>query len=221
MAAPAPPPNAATPPGHDAELAELLERLHDDDGVDDVAAPGVGASLTKPTDVSRPKRVDVAPIESEGGIDFDPEYASFGARSIGLLIDMGILLLWSLPGIALIATQTTALALLGIVTLVAGFAASTVFYARAVARNGQSPGNRVASTKVVDVRNGRLVEPGEAGLRYFIRFTVSIIFFIGFFMAFGNAERRTFHDRIAGTVVTRPARERWSIDDEAAPTPTP
>lgn len=190
--------------------------MHEEGDVEDVAAPSIGASLTKPTDVSRPERAAAAVIDSEGGIDFDPEYASFGARAIGLLVDMAILLLWSIPGIALLATQTTALVLLGLVALGAGFAASTVIYARAVARDGRSPGNKVASTKVVDVRNGRLIEPGEAGLRYLIRFTVSIIFFVGFFMALGNAERRTFHDRIAGTVVTRPARERWSIDDEVA-----
>jgi len=175
--------------------------------------------LTRPTDVSRPEKAQAAVIDSEGGIDFDPELASFGARAVGLLVDLLILMLWLLPGAALIATQTTALILLGFVALAAGFAGATVIYARAVSARGQSLGNRVARTKVVDVRNGRLVGPSEAGLRYVIRFLVSIIFFVGFFMAFGNAERRTFHDKTAGTVVTRPARASWSIDDDA-PEPT-
>ena len=33
-------------------------------------------------------------------------------------------------------------------------------------------------------------------------------------MALGNSQRRTFHDNIAGTVVIRPTRASWSIDDE-------
>ena len=37
---------------------------------------------------------------------------------------------------------------------------------------------------------------------------------IGFLVALGNSQRRTFHDNIAGTVVTRPPRATWSIDDE-------
>ena len=70
-----------------------------------------------------------------------------------------------------------------------------------------------------DARNGRMIGTGEAGLRYALRFLVSIIFFIGFLIALGDPQRRTFHDKIAGTVVTRPARESWSIDDEVAAPP--
>jgi uncharacterized RDD family membrane protein YckC len=43
---------------------------------------------------------------------------------------------------------------------------------------------------------------------------VSSILCIGFLVALGNSQRRTFHDNIAGTVVTRPPRATWSIDDE-------
>lgn len=153
---------------------------------------------------------------SEGGIDFHPVYASFGARAIGLVVDLAILMLWLVPGTALILTRITALVLLGIVALVIGFGGATVVYARAISKRGQSLGNRVASTTVVDVRNGRLIEPGEAGLRYVIRFLLSIILFIGFFVAFGNVERRTFHDKLAGTIVTRPPRASWSLDDDGS-----
>jgi len=45
---------------------------------------------------------------------------------------------------------------------------------------------------------------------------VSSIFLIGFLVALGNSQRRTFHDNFAGTVVTRPPRATWSIDDEVA-----
>ncbi len=180
----------------------------------------MGASLTKPTDVTRPERAAAAVVETEGGIAFDPDFASFGARAVGLAVDLALLALWLLPGLLLIISGTTALVLLGLVVEVAGFAAATVIYARSVSRSGQSSGNRVAKTKVVDARNGRLVGPAEAGLRYALRFLVSIIFFIGFLVAFGDSQRRTFHDKIAGTVVTRPARATWSIDDEVGEPPT-
>jgi hypothetical protein len=38
-------------------------------------------------------------------------------------------------------------------------------------------------------------------------------------VAFFNGQRRTFHDKMAGTVVTRPPRASWSIDDEATAPP--
>ncbi len=215
---PPPPPAVAnpTPAGYDAELAELLARI-DEDG--DISAPAIGAALTKPTDVTRPERAAAAVIESAGGLDFDPVFASFGARAIGLLVDLVILMVLLVPGIALIVAGSTPLILLGLVLIVAGFAVGTVLYARAITSTGQSVGNRVAGTKVVDARNGRPVESGEAGLRYVLRFAVSIIFFIGFLVAFADPQRRTFHDKIAGTVVTRPARESWSIDDEVTTPP--
>ncbi len=169
--------------------------------------------------MTRPERAAAAVIKTEGGLDFDPVFASFAARAVGLLVDLVILTLLLIPGIALIAIGSTPLVLLGLAAIVAGFAVGTALYARAITSTGQSVGNRVAGTKVVDARNGRSVASGEAGLRYILRFTVSIILFIGYFVALADTQRRTFHDKIAGTVVTRPARESWSIDDEVAAPP--
>jgi hypothetical protein len=47
-----------------------------------------------------------------------------------------------------------------------------------------------------------------------IRQLISTIFFIGFLVALGNSQRRAFHDQIAESVVVRPPRATWSIDDE-------
>jgi uncharacterized RDD family membrane protein YckC len=174
----------------------------------------VGAPLTKPTDVERPEKAGAVEIESEGGIDFDPELASYGARFGGLLIDSLIVALCMAPGVALVLAASTATIILGLLLMAVGFGATTVLYARAVSSSGQWIGNRVTKTKVVDARNGRMVDTGEAGLRFGLRYVVSMIFFIGFFVALGNSQRQTFHDRMAGTVVTRPKRATWSIDDE-------
>jgi uncharacterized RDD family membrane protein YckC len=154
-------------------------------------------------------------VGSEGGIEFRPEFASFGARALGLLVDAALLTLLTLPGWLLVWAGSTGATLAGVALVVAGFAVGTVLYARGVARTGQSVGNRVANTKVVDARNGRLVPAGDAGVRYVLRFTVSSILFVGFLVALGNTQRRTFHDNVAGTVVTRPPRATWSIDDES------
>jgi uncharacterized RDD family membrane protein YckC len=217
----APPPPPGPPPtrGDDAELAALLARIAED-GDADVAAPAVGTALTKPTDVSRPSRPAAPTVESSGGIAFDPEYASFGARAVGLAVDAAMLALFTAPGIVLVALASTVTVLLGILTIVVGFVAATVLYARAVARTGRSVGNRVAGTSVVDVRNGAPLDVGAAATRYVVRFLVSIILFGGFLVAFGNAERRTFHDRFAGSIVVRPPRASWSIDDEPPAGPT-
>lgn len=178
--------------------------------------PTVGAPLTKPTDVERPARVAAVTIESEGGIDFDPVLASYGARFGGLVIDNVIVLLSMLPGIVLVIAGSTALIIVGLLLMLAGFGATTVLYARAVSRTGQWVGNRVTNTKVVDVRNGRTVTAGEAGLRFVIRHVVSSILYLGFLIAPFNSQRQTFHDMAAGTIVTRPPRATWSIDDEVA-----
>lgn len=200
-------------PAVDDDLADLLRRI--DEGDETAPAPAVGAPLTKPTDVSRPERAAAAVVESEGGIEFRPVFASFGARAIGLLVDTAVLVLLTLPGGLLMLTGSTGTVLVGVALVIAGFAVATVLYARGVARTGQSVGNRVAGTTVVDARNGRFVSAGDAGVRFVIRYVVSTILFVGFLMALGNAQRRTFHDNVAGTVVTRPPRATWSIDDES------
>jgi len=121
------------------------------------------------------------------------------------------------PGIALVVVVGSApLIIVGVLLMLAGFGGATALYARAVSSTGQWIGNRATSTRVVDVRNGRPVDTGVAGLRFALRHLVSSIFLIGFLVALGNSQRRTWHDDIAGTVVTRPPRATWSIDDEEA-----
>jgi uncharacterized RDD family membrane protein YckC len=193
----------------DQELAALLARIGDD-----VAPPAAVSTPTKPADAVRPERADVAQVVSDGGLAFDPHLATFGARLGGLLIDAAAVLLFMLPGLGLVVAGSTPLIVLGVVAMMFGFGTATALSARAVSTNGQWIGNRMTGTKVVDVRNGRTVTTGEAGLRFVVRFCVSSIFGIGFLMALGNSQRQTLHDRIAGTVVTGRPRATWSIDDE-------
>ncbi len=62
-------------------------------------------------------------IESDGGIDFDPELASFGARFVGLMIDNVLVALSVLPGIALVVVGSTPLIIVGLLSMMAGFVA--------------------------------------------------------------------------------------------------
>ena len=179
----------------------------------------MGSALTAPTDVSRPTRPETDAV-AETEVRFDPVFASFGERAVGLIVDWLVLDLFLLPGVVLAATGSGAGVLLGVVAMAVGFVAATVVNTRAVSATGQTLGNRVASTKVVDARNGNLVDNGAAATRYVLRFVVSPILFLGFLVAFTNPERRTFHDQFAGTIVTRPPRASWSIDDEATTPPT-
>jgi uncharacterized RDD family membrane protein YckC len=216
---PSPPPPSPPPPPPvgpasaetDDDLAALLWQISEDDGTQ--TAP-VGSELTKPTDVERPVQPSLR-IETEGGIDFDPVLATFGARFLGLVIDSLVVMLTLVPGLALAITGSTTRIVIGLVLMGVGFAAATVWYARTISSSGQWIGNRITDTKVVDARNGRLIGPGEAGLRFLIRSFVSSILFVGFLVALPDSQRRTFHDNVAGTVVTRPPRATWSIDDEA------
>lgn len=212
--APSPGPAAGGPTSAstDDDLAALLSQISDDEA----AAPAAGTPLTTPTDVERPEKAEAAHIESEGGIDFDPELASYGARFGGLIIDTLIVAVFVLPGLLLAAVGSTPLVIIGLLLMIAGFSGATALSARSVAATGQWVGNRITNTKVVDARNGRTVTTGEAGLRFVLRYFVSSILLIGFLMALGNSQRRTFHDNVAGTVVTRPPRATWSIEDEVA-----
>jgi uncharacterized RDD family membrane protein YckC len=207
-----PPASAAT----DDDLQDLLDRLHDDlDLGEHTPAVAVGTPTTLPTDATRPSVAAEVVIEIGAGIAFEPTFASFGARFAGLIVDIGVLTVLCLPGLALFMVASGAMAIvLGAVLLFAGFCVATVLYARDVSRTGQSFGNRVTKTHVVDARNGHTIAAGEAGTRYVMRMLISMILFIGFLVALGNSQRRTFHDNIAGTVVVQRTRASWSIDDE-------
>ncbi len=201
----------------DDDLQELLDRLHDDLGEPSPMVP-VGTAPTERIDGTRPALASDVVIETGDGIAFQPSFASFGARLLGLAIDIAVLTACCLPGIAALALGSGGLTiLLGALLMFAGFCAATVLYARGVSGSGQSIGNRVTNTRVVDARNGHMIPAGDAGTRYVVRMLISMILFIGFLMALGNSQRRTFHDNVAGTVVIRPTRASWSIDDEMEP----
>lgn len=163
------------------------------------------AAVTAATPAPRPE------VESDGGLAFDPQLASFGARAVGFFIDSVVLTVLAVPGVVVAVAVNP---VIGAVVVIAGFLVATVWYSRDVAASGRWIGNRAMSTQVVDVRNGRTIDRSRAAVRFVSRQLISPILLFGFLMALANSQRRTFHDQLAGTVVTRPALERWELDDE-------
>jgi hypothetical protein len=173
------------------------------------------APLTDPRDLERPSDVAAVVLESTGAINFDPVFASLVSRAGGWAIDTAITTLALLPGLVLLFAGSGIVRLLGVLLIAAGLGLVAWSYTVAVAQSGQWIGNRLMSTTVVNVSNGGFIDQPHAFTRFIVRAMFSPVLFAGFFVALTNTSRRTFHDQAADTVVTRPSRASWSIDDEA------
>ena len=195
------------------DLSDLLGRLGDgtEGHMVDLDAP-----LTDPRDLERPGDPAKVIVASTGAINFDPEFASFASRAGGWAIDTAITTLAMLPGLLLLIGGSGILQVLGAALMVLGLGLVAWSYTAAIARRGQWVGNRVTSTTVVNVSNGELIDRPHAVTRFIVRAVFSPVLFAGFALALTNTSRRTFHDQIADTIVIRPSRATWSIDDEAA-----
>jgi uncharacterized RDD family membrane protein YckC len=215
-------PAAEAPAGVDDDLADILARLGADDDPNPndandttaITAPGIGDELTDPRDLSRPSTSSGIVVDVGSGLEFDPSFATIGQRAIGAIVDTVVITLAVVPG--LLITQLgdgTAISLLATAVAVLGVLAVIVLGARSIAKDGKWIGNRVAGTTVVNGINGTFVDQGRAGLRMFGRHVISPVFLFGYLMAFADSERRTFHDRLAGTVVIRRQRETWTSED--------
>ncbi|MEP1126576.1 MAG: RDD family protein [Ilumatobacter sp.] len=176
--------------------------------------PAVGARLTDPRDLARPSSASGIVVEVGSGVGFDPTFATFGQRALGAIVDTIVVTLAVLPGFLLLRlTDGAGLALLALLLMVGGFTAVVVLAARSIATSGKWIGNRVTGTTVVDGINGSFVDPGRAGLRMIGRHVLSPFLLLGYLVALPDGQRRTFHDRLAGTVVIRRSREVWNADD--------
>lgn len=192
--------------------------MHDDLEVapSSSAVASTDSPLTDPRDLERPETETIV-IESTGGLEFRPDFATFGLRFFGALIDGIALSIAMVPGILyLVSTSGGANTMLGLFIATIGFFAANLWYARSVSRTGQWFGNRITKTRVVNAVNGTHLDVGFAGARFAARHLVSVIFLVGFLIAFTDSQRRTFHDRVAGSVVVGRSRATWSAGDADA-----
>lgn len=196
----------------------MLDRIHEDLGIEQSQVLGVGDELTDARDLERPDAPNIV-VTTEGGLDFHPSFAGLPARGLGWLIDTLLVNVFIAPGVAIaVAGGTSMLMALGIVLSLAGFVAVCVLEARSIARSGRWVGNRIAKTTVVKAHNGAHLDIGAAATRVVLRHAISPIFMLGYLPALFDAQRRTFHDRFASSVVITRTREVWTPDQNARPT---
>ena len=197
-------------------MSDLLGQLGD--GAE-VKAVDPNAALTDPRDLERQGDAAAVVVESTGAINFDPAFASFGSRAGGWAIDTAITTLALVPGLVLVFAGSGIVRLLGVLLIAVGLGLVAWSYTMAVAQRGQWIGNRLMSTTVVHVSSGEFIDQPHAFTRFIVRAIFSPIFLAGFALALTSTSRRTFHDQVADSIVTRPSRASWSIDDEAAEGP--
>ncbi len=207
---------AASAARHD--LTDILALLDGEPGVDapttpTTPTPGVGDTLTDPRDLERPSTASDVVLHPEGGLDFDPTFAPFVNRAVGLAVDVLLVGLAVLPGLLVAGLASPIAIAAGTVLSLIGFAILTVIAARSIASTRQWIGNRVAGTYVVDAINGSNLDVPRAVFRFGTRHLLSPVLFLGFLIALFDGQRRTFHDRLVDSVVIVRRREVWTADD--------
>lgn len=84
------------------------------------------------------------------------------------------------------------------VTLLAGFVVSVVYLTTSWASTGRTIGAAVTGVRVVDAGDGARLHAGRA----LVRAAVCTVFPIGLLWTAVSADRRSLHDRLAGSAVT-------------------
>lgn len=119
--------------------------------------------------------------------------AGFGERLVAALLD-GLI-----TGVASILLRALFGPALGVVLgIVVGLAYWVYFEG---SPSGQSPGKRAMSIRVVDQVTGGPLGPQRALVRYVARFVSALPCGLGYFWMLWDAEKQTWHDKLAGTVV--------------------
>ena len=157
------------------------------------------------------------------------QYAGFGARLGGLIIDGLVTALIALPfiagGIGSIAyavkdcttidngSNTTlscdggqakgGFIALGIGLLLVGALIGIIVYCRKQGRTGQTWGAKALGFKVVDQNTGQPIGAWRAFGRQLARIVSGAVFYLGYLWMLWDPKKQTWHDKIVGTVVVK------------------
>ncbi|MBI2783626.1 MAG: RDD family protein [Gammaproteobacteria bacterium] len=138
------------------------------------------------------------------------EYVGFWVRVVASLIDTVLMVLIITPLLAAVYGRGYVEMSIGTVPGTPDLLLSWVLPAVAViafwvARQA-TPGKMVFSARIVDARTGREPSAGQCIGRYLAYFVSSIPFCLGFLWVAIDRRKQGWHDKLAGTVVVRPAR---------------
>lgn len=159
------------------------------------------------------------------------QFASFGARLLGTLLDGLFFLLccipFAIPAVVMIRQSVEGCVTVdrvdgttdlvcppgypdgaslggGIAIAAVGLIVLVLFFTGMVARSGQTWGRRIAHVKVVRASDGAAPGWGRAiGRALFANFISGQICWLGYLWMLWDGENRTWHDMVAGTRVVR------------------
>ena len=132
------------------------------------------------------------------------EFGGAGARLVGYIIDMVITFaaIFALGLVfVVVGTLVPAIGALGFVLsfLIVEFGYFPYFWAK----DGQTPGMKIMSIKVVRDADGGPISMGQAILRLIGYWVSSAVFYLGFIWVLIDKRQRGWFDLIAGTVVIK------------------
>jgi len=152
-----------------------------------------------------------APFGQQGN-PFGPSrnYASWGQRALGWLVDMGPIILLYLILIPFAFSGGDGFSMLSVIGGLAWI--GWCVYNRWILQGntGQSMGKRIAKIKLVREDTGQPIGPGMAFVRDLAHFVDNVICYVGWLWPLWDDKKQTLADKIMGTIVV-------NADDAAAP----
>lgn len=119
--------------------------------------------------------------------------ASFGERLAAAVIDSVLLAV-----VGFVVRAALGLVLGSLLGLVIGLAYWAYLEG---SPSGQTVGKRAMSIRVIDFGTGEPIGVSRALIRYVARFVSALPCFLGYFWMLWDAEKQTWHDKLAATVV--------------------
>ena len=121
------------------------------------------------------------------------EYASFGRRLGGYLIDVGLLVVIDVISVFVIATVWS-----NLFSFVISFSYFVLLNA-----NGGTWGKRILGMRLESRETGENIGVGRAVVRYVVAIVSGLALLIGYLWCIWDANKQTWHDKAAGSVVVR------------------
>ncbi|MGW3966939.1 RDD family protein [Amycolatopsis sp. NPDC005003] len=159
-----------------------------------------------------------APFGQQGNPFGPPQnYASWGQRALGWLVDMGPLALLYLILIPLAFAGGDGFSMVAVIGSLAWIGWSVYNRWILQGNTGQSMGKRIAKIKLVREDTGQPIGPGMAFVRDLAHFADSVICYVGWLWPLWDDKNQTLADKIIGTVVVNADTAAAPLAQQGAP----